>query len=174
MAVLHRVSKPPGTELRMSIEAFGQRGPSAVTDEPSRILMEPPPVSGPARFRMQTDLGGHPGQEVPAHRNIVLPSFQAVARHQGESLDVALVGDLDMTAALKLESGFEDLLAADDIRRLVFDLADLAFIDSAGLGALLAIRDRTHDLGIEMVLTNPSDPARRILELSGMAPVLLS
>ena len=79
-----------------------------------------------------------------------------------------------MTAALKLESEFEGLLATDGIRRLVFDLADLAFIDSAGLGALLAIRDRTQDLGIEMVLTNLSDPARRILELSGMGPVLLN
>ena len=111
---------------------------------------------------------------MPAHQNIVLPSFQAVTRHQGESLDVALVGELDMTAALRLETAFEDLLAADDIHRLVFDLADLTFIDSAGLGALLAIRDRTQGLGIEMVLTNLSDPARRILELSGMGPVLLS
>jgi anti-anti-sigma factor len=108
-----------------------------------------------------------------AHRNIVLPGFQAVARHEGESLEVALAGELDMTAALKLESAFEDLLAGDDIRRMVFDLADLAFIDSAGLGALLAIRDQTQGLGIEMVLTNPSAPARRILELSGMGPVLL-
>ena len=123
---------------------------------------------------MKTHLRGHSGHELPAYRNIVLPGFQAVARHEGQSLEVALIGELDMTAALKFESAFEDLLVADDIRRLVFDLADLAFIDSAGLGALLAIRDRTQGLSIEMVLTNPSDPARRILELTGMGPVLLS
>ena len=111
---------------------------------------------------------------MPADRNIVLPRCEAVARHEGGSLVVALVGELDMTAALKLESAFEDLLPEDEIRRLDLDLADLVFIDSAGLGALLAIRDQADGLGIEMVLTNPSAPVRRILELSGMGPVLLS
>jgi anti-anti-sigma factor len=95
-----------------------------------------------------------------------VPGCQAVGRHQGESLEVAVVGELDMTAALKLETAFEDLLAADDIHRLVFDLVDLTLIDSAGLGALLAIRDRRHGLGIEMVLTNRLHPARRILKSS--------
>jgi stage II sporulation protein AA (anti-sigma F factor antagonist) len=110
---------------------------------------------------------------LPAHRNIVTPGFEAVTRHKTESLDVALAGELDMMAAFKLEPALEDLLAAHDVRRLVLDLADLAFIDSAGLGALLAIRDRTQGLGIEMVLANVSGPARRILELSGLGPILL-
>jgi anti-anti-sigma factor len=96
-----------------------------------------------------------------------------VARHEGESLDVALVGELDMAATFKLESELERLLARHDVRRLVLDLADLTLVDSAGLGALLAIRGRTEDLGIEMVLANLSDPVRRILDLSGMGPVLL-
>jgi len=78
-----------------------------------------------------------------------------------------------MSMTFKLESALEGWLAAHDVRRLVLDLADLTFVDSAGLGALLAIRDRTEDLGIEMVLTNLSDPVRRILDLSGMGPVLL-
>ena len=99
--------------------------------------------------------------------------FGAVTRHQGELLDVALVGELDMAATFKLESDLERLLATDEVARLVFDLAGLTFVDSAGLGALLAIRDRTQDLGIEMVLTNLSAPVQRILDMSGMGPVLL-
>jgi anti-anti-sigma factor len=110
---------------------------------------------------------------LPARRNIVLPGFKAVARHQNESLHVALVGELDMAATFKLESDLERLLATDKVRRLVFDLAGLTFLDSAGLGALLAISDRTDDLGIEMVLTNLSAPVRRILDLSGLGPALL-
>jgi anti-anti-sigma factor len=110
---------------------------------------------------------------VSERRNIVPPGFAAVARHEGESLEVALVGDLDMAATFKLESELERLLARHEVRRLVFDLADLTLVDSAGLGALLAMRDRTEDLGIEMVLANLSDPVRRILDLSGLGPVLL-
>ena len=78
-----------------------------------------------------------------------------------------------MAATFKLESELERLLATDNVRRLVFDLARLTFVDSAGLGALLAINDRAKDLGIEMALTNLSAPVRRILDLSGLGPVLL-
>jgi anti-sigma B factor antagonist len=110
---------------------------------------------------------------VSARENIVPSGFEAVARHQGESLDVTLLGELDMAATFKLESDLERLLARDNVRRLVLDLAGLTFVDSAGLGTLLAIRDRTQDLDIEMVVTNVSAPVRRILDLSGLRPVLL-
>jgi len=122
---------------------------------------------------MQTDLRGDPDQDVSERRNIVPPGLETVARHDGESLHLALAGELDMAASFKLEAQVEHLLAGHGVRRLVLDLADLNFVDSAGLGALLAIRDRARGLGIEMVLRNPSDPVRRILDLSGMGPVLL-
>ena len=101
------------------------------------------------------------------------PGFKAVTRHRGESLEVALVGELDMAATFKLESDLERLLAAGDVRRLVLDLEGLTFIDSPGLGALLAIRERTQDLGIEMALANISAPVGRILDLSGLRAALV-
>jgi anti-anti-sigma factor len=122
---------------------------------------------------MRWDPRGQPRHTVSAHRNISPSGFTAVARHQRESLEVALVGELDMAATFKLESDVERLLAAGEVRRLVLDLEGLTFIDSAGLGALLAIRDRTQDLGIEMALTNISARVRRILDLSGLNAALL-
>jgi anti-sigma B factor antagonist len=99
--------------------------------------------------------------------------FEVVTRSGGETLDVALVGELDMTACYGLESEIERLLDAHGVRRLVLDLADLEFLDSAGLGAVLTIRDRAQDLGVELRLVNPSHPVRRILEATGTAPLLL-
>jgi anti-anti-sigma factor len=122
---------------------------------------------------METDPRGQPRYTLPPPLNIHLPGFEAAARLQGETLDVALIGELDMTATFKLESELERLLAGENVRLLVFDLAGLTFVDSAGLGALLAIHDRAGDLGVEMVLENPSAPVRRILDLSGLGPVLL-
>jgi anti-sigma B factor antagonist len=110
---------------------------------------------------------------MPERRNTVPRGFAVVSRHDGGSLDVALAGELDMAAAFKLESELDRLLAPRAVLRLVLDLAELTFIDSAGLGALLAIHDRAQDLGIDFLLTNPSDPVRRILDLSGTASVLL-
>jgi anti-anti-sigma factor len=122
---------------------------------------------------METDPPGQSGHTLPPRRNSDLLGFEAAARHQGELLDVALIGELDMAATFKLESELERLLAGEKVRRLVFDLAGLTFVDSAGLGALLAIRDRAGDLGVEMVLKNLSAPVRRILDSSGLGPVLL-
>jgi anti-anti-sigma factor len=122
---------------------------------------------------MQTDRRGQPGDEWPERPDIVPPKFELVAREEGGSLAVALLGELDMAATFKLEAELERLFARHEFRRLVFDLADLKFVDSAGLGALLAIRDRTQDLGIEFILANPSDPVQRILALSGTGDVLM-
>jgi anti-anti-sigma factor len=120
---------------------------------------------------MQTKLRGDSDHDMPEHRNIARPDFKTAVRHDGESVGVALIGELDMAACFKLEAEIDRLLAGHEVRRLVLDLAELTFVDSAGLGALLAIRDRTQELGIEMLLVNPSDPVRRTLDLSGTASV---
>jgi anti-anti-sigma factor len=84
------------------------------------------------------------------------------------SLEVVVAGDLDMAAAFKLESRLDPLLAERDVRALVLDLADVGFVDSAGLGALLSIRERAHQLGIGMAISRSSDPIQRILDLTGI------
>lgn len=122
---------------------------------------------------MRPDPPGHADHEVRDRPNVGTAGFAIVPRHEGDSLHLALGGELDMAATFKFEAELERLLAPDDVRRLVLDLADLTFVDSAGLGALLATRDRTQDLGIEMSLRNPSAPVRRILDLSGTGPVLI-
>jgi anti-anti-sigma factor len=98
--------------------------------------------------------------------------FTLRSRRHERSLEVALGGDLDMAAAFKLEPAVERLLAADDVQSLELDLADVAFVDSAGLGAILAIRERTHRAGIEIAIARPSDPVRRLLELTGNRQLL--
>jgi anti-anti-sigma factor len=98
--------------------------------------------------------------------------FTLRSRLRERSLEVALAGELDMTAAFKLEPAVEQLLAAEEVSALVLDLGDVAFVDSAGLGAILAIRERTHQAGIEIAITRPSDPVRRLLDLTGNGDVL--
>jgi anti-anti-sigma factor len=88
------------------------------------------------------------------------------------SLEVVLAGELDMAASFAFESAVDRLLAARDVRELVLDLADVAFVDSAGLGALLSIRERTKQLGIELAIERVSAPVQRVLDLTGSGGVL--
>jgi len=116
---------------------------------------------------------GHPVLDVPhAHDSSSSGRFGLVSRMNEGSLELELVGDLDMVATFKVEPELDRLLAAQEVRRLVLDVAGVGFIDSAGLGALLSIRERTRQLGIDMTLINVSDPVRRILDLSGSSVVL--
>jgi anti-anti-sigma factor len=98
--------------------------------------------------------------------------FSLRSRAHETSLEVRLAGELDMAAAFRLEPELDRLLAAGDVRALVLDLADVGFVDSAGLGALLSIRERTGRLGIELAIARPSDAVRRLLELAGSDDVL--
>lgn len=111
-------------------------------------------------------------RDVPRDPNAAsTPRFQLVPGSDEDSLVLVLTGDLDMAATFRLEAEVDRLLAEQRIRRLVFDVADVGLLDSAGLGALLSIRERTNQLGIEMTLVNVSDPVRRILDVSGTSAV---
>jgi anti-sigma B factor antagonist len=108
----------------------------------------------------------------PDHRNASPPGFQLDSRAHEQALELVLAGDLDMAATFKLEPAVERLLAEHQVRRIALDLRDVRFIDSTGLGALLAIRERTKQLGIEMRLVAISKPVQRLLDMSGTASVL--
>lgn len=53
-----------------------------------------------------------------------------------------------------------------DARELVFDLADVEFIDSAGLGMLLMVRDTASQKKANIVLRSPKGQVQRIFSSS--------
>jgi anti-anti-sigma factor len=86
-------------------------------------------------------------------------------------MEVIVAGNLDMAAAFQFETRIDALLAAAGVQTVRLDLAQVGFVDSAGLGALLAVRDRANQLGINLAITPVSDRVRRILELTGLADI---
>jgi len=87
------------------------------------------------------------------------------------SLNVVAAGELDMAAAFDFESTVEALLGAEGVRTVVLDLGRVDFVDSAGLGALLAVRARAHELGIGFKIPRVSGPVQRILDLTGITDI---
>lgn len=83
-------------------------------------------------------------------------------------LVVAITGDLDLASAGELVGAVEALepLAAP----LALDVSGLAFIDSAGLRALLSVRDRVaRSAHGRLGLVGVGDELQRLLELCGVA-----
>jgi anti-anti-sigma factor len=94
------------------------------------------------------------------------------SRRVDASVEIRPAGDLDMAATFKLEPEVERFLAQDGVRQLVLDLTDVRFIDSAGIGALLAIRERAERLRVDLALTNVPAHVERLLELTGTSDIV--
>jgi anti-anti-sigma factor len=92
---------------------------------------------------------------------------------RGTTAEVAVDGELDMAGAFKLEPAIEKVVSENRVDELVFDLAGVSFMDSAGLGSLLSTHERLKDLGISAKVTRASQAVERVLDASGTRGVLL-
>ena len=80
---------------------------------------------------------------------------------------IRLVGEIDMMSAERIRPALDTALHCG-AGRVVFDLADVSFMDSSGLALLVIAAKR-----VKVVeLRHPSDPVRRVLELTGLAEIL--
>ena len=86
------------------------------------------------------------------------------------AVELVVEGELDMATSGRLRAA-ADAALREDARHLVLDLAGVSFIDSTGVGALVAIRNLAMDRETALTLRDPSRPARRILELSTLVEV---
>lgn len=87
----------------------------------------------------------------------------------GTTLTVALEGRLDTTTTPKLEEELRG--SVDGVSRLVFDLAKLEYISSAGLRVLLAMQKLMNQQG-EMVLQNVNEAVMEVFEVTGFSDIL--
>lgn len=82
---------------------------------------------------------------------------------------ITLHGDLDMANAARVR----DLLVGVAGSTVVVDLANLEFLDSSGIAALLGARTRILASGNEFQLRGARGIVRRVLEMTGLAHLLV-
>jgi anti-sigma B factor antagonist len=84
---------------------------------------------------------------------------------------IAVGGELDMRAAPELKGAIA-LALDEDASRVVVDLSDATFIDSTGMGTLVAALKRLRKRGgsLELVCTEPN--LLRVFELTGLDRLL--
>lgn len=84
------------------------------------------------------------------------------ADDRGEVMIVSLSGDLDLSSVSSFRSATVKLLE-DGWSRVVLDLQDVRFLDSAGIGVLIGIRRRCLAAGGRCVLSSVPDVVSRTL-----------
>jgi anti-sigma B factor antagonist len=85
-------------------------------------------------------------------------------------LQVRVTGYLDAHTVSTFEKTMEDLLKPDR-RRVIMDLADLNYISSAGIGALMVLLQQLRRRQGDMVLLQPSPKVFKILDLLGFTKI---
>jgi anti-sigma B factor antagonist len=78
-----------------------------------------------------------------------------------------MVGELDVASVQDLRDCFASL-AGEGQERVVVDLAELDFIDSVGLGALIGGLKRFRGRGGELVLKDPKLSVSKVLGITGL------
>jgi anti-sigma B factor antagonist len=85
---------------------------------------------------------------------------------------LALVGELDVTTAPELERRLSEL-DAQAPARVVLDLNELSFVDSAGVSVLIKAKKQAGANGRELVLQRPTAQVHRVFALVGMVDWLV-
>ena len=89
----------------------------------------------------------------------------------GDTVGLALSGDLDMSATFALEPVLDRVLA-DNPRALVLDLGAVPFVDSSGLGLLIATHERATRADVDMAIAGAGPEIQRVIHIAGLDDVL--
>jgi anti-anti-sigma factor len=100
------------------------------------------------------------------------PEFDCrITRSRGGAV-CALTGELDLMTVPRLREELRPLLDDLGVDALTFDLADLRFVDSSGLQALIDFRRELGTRGVVMTVVRPQRTVRMVLRMMGLEDVL--
>jgi anti-anti-sigma factor len=88
-------------------------------------------------------------------------------REENKTPVIRLSGELDMTSVEQVRSAIDATVGAET-ERIVFDAADLEFIDSSGIALLVSVTRGVREVEVR----NPHPIVRRIIELTGLDQIL--
>ncbi len=81
-------------------------------------------------------------------------------------------GELDNLQISKLKSKVIKLISKYQCRVVKFDFTDVEFVDSTGIGFVLARYNQIHDYGGKLVLVNVNSSVKKIFKLSGIFSII--
>lgn len=92
--------------------------------------------------------------------------FRVRTSHERDEARLRLEGELDIATAPRVEAAVREALAAP-ARRVVIDLAPLAFVDSSGLRLFILLAERSRAEGWELALLRPGEPTIAVFRITG-------
>ncbi len=86
---------------------------------------------------------------------------------KGSVARIILSGALDFSTQGDMRKANEEALAIDIVKEINIDLADVTFVDSSVIRALLLLQQKTITSGKILVLVNIRDSIREVFDIGG-------
>ena len=112
-------------------------------------------------LRDRASLPHLPAAEAPARAH----DFHLAVEQDAETLLLKLSGDFDLVGVGRLEAT-ADRAVRLSTRHVVFDLADVTFLDMAGLVSLMRMDERSRRTAFDVQILAPRGLARRVFTLT--------
>lgn len=87
-------------------------------------------------------------------------------------LVVRLSGELDHHTADRVREQVSNAIVKHDIRKLIFNLENLTFMDSSGLGVILGRYKQIKQVAGEMIVCAVSPSIERLFDMSGLFKII--
>lgn len=101
-------------------------------------------------------------------------SFDCTIERQGDTITVAPEGDIDAANAPLLREVLRQVLETGDTGHVEVTMRDVTFLDSSGLGMLVAAQRAATAKGRTLMLREAGPVVRMVLEVTNLDGVLLA
>lgn len=98
--------------------------------------------------------------------------LELIVEMVGDMGVVRLRGEVDHATGPQLRACAESLFG-DGARSLVLDMAQVTFLDSSGLKAIVQSHHQAHELGGTVTVRHAPSMVRRVMEVTGLGPFLV-
>ncbi|MFI5495148.1 STAS domain-containing protein [Actinoplanes sp. NPDC051859] len=98
--------------------------------------------------------------------------FDCTIERDGDTIVVAPEGDVDVDNAAALRQVLHQVVDRQDCTRLDVDMSAVTFLDSPGLGMLIAAHRAAAGRGITLRLRDPGPMVRMVLEVTNLHELL--
>jgi len=97
------------------------------------------------------------------------PEFKLETEKKDSETTIRATGQITLVPSARLENALRDLIPEG--KRIVLDLANVDYIDSAGLGALVSVCMHARRTHCVLEIANPKQRIRDLFNRSGLASV---
>ena len=88
------------------------------------------------------------------------------------TLYVNLSGELDECSSNYFKQKIDDCIIKNNYRKVIFDLLELTFMDSTGIGVLIGRYKLLKKKSVPMFIVNPNKQIDKIFNISGLYQIM--